>query len=211
MKCILFVDDHPLYRDGFRRTIQKIAEDVVVVDVNGIGEAIRALEADAGFDLCLIDRRLADGDGLELAHHIRSHFPAVAVGLLLGEPTAEIASQVRALGGVACLSKSRDAASLAQAILGLFEGELIFDEIASSDFIAAGLTKRRREVVEFASQGLLDKQISEKLKISESTVRHHWKEIFKRLGASNRAEAVTKALLGQSLPRRSRVTKEPPR
>ena len=46
----------------------------------------------------------------------------------------------------------------------------------------------------FASQGLLDKQISDKMGITESTVRNHWQHIFSQLNVNNRTEAVTKAL-----------------
>ena len=51
-----------------------------------------------------------------------------------------------------------------------------------------------RWVLVFAGQGLLDKQISDRMGITESTVRNHWQHIFSQLSVSNRTEAVTKAL-----------------
>jgi DNA-binding NarL/FixJ family response regulator len=56
------------------------------------------------------------------------------------------------------------------------------------------LSIRRREILLLAGNGQLDKQIGEQLCITESTVRNHWQHIFTRLQASNRTEAVAKAM-----------------
>lgn len=195
MRRILFVDDHPIYREGLRRAIVNIASDIDIVDVEGVSQALDRLGADPDFDLCLVDKKLGDGDGLSLAREIRARHPAVAVGVLCAEPHAELANDIRRIGGIACLAKTRDAPSIVGAIDAMFRGELVFDEVESASATSPReISKRRSEVMRLASEGLLDKQISDRLGISESTVRHHWNQIFKLLDSSNRSEAVVKAL-----------------
>jgi len=207
MRRMLFVDDHPIYRDGLRRAILGMSADMDFADVEGVSAALARLERDHEFDLCLVDHRLGDGEGLDLARKIRTLYPTIAVGMLTAAPARELASELRRIGGVACLAKSRNALSLCRAIDALFRGELVFDEDERTEPGEVAISKRKREVLALASAGMQDKQIGKQLAISESTVRHHWKQIFMRLGAGNRAEAVSKAhqsrLLGAGEPKRT--------
>jgi DNA-binding NarL/FixJ family response regulator len=194
MRRILFVDDHPIYRDGVRRVLESSGPDVRVFTADGASNAIKLLAGTPEIDLCLTDQRLLDGEGVSLARTIRQLHPSVAVGLLCAEPTLTLASEMRTIGAVACLSKDRDPAALCEAIDVLYNGGSVFDDVAASAAASQSLSLRRREILVFAGQGLLDKQISDKLGITESTVRNHWQHIFTRLNVSNRTEAVTKAL-----------------
>ena len=193
MRRILFVDDHPIYRDGVRRVLEGSRSDTHVFTADGATSALRLLVKTSDIDLCLSDQRLLDGEGAALVRTIRELYPSVAVGLLCAEPTLTLANEMRGIGAVACLSKERDTASLSAAIDALYDGGSVFDD-AAMRMPEGTLSLRRRELLVFAGQGLLDKQISERMGITESTVRHHWQHIFSQLGVSNRTEAVTKAL-----------------
>lgn len=193
MARILFVDDHPIYREGLRRALEARIGGLEVAVAPGATEARARLTADRSIALCLADYRLVDGDGLELIAGLRTSHPTVAVGLLCGEPTQALAAQVRALGGVACLPKELDTDDLVEAVEALLDG----DEAFPSPVAGAGgtlMSQRRRDILTFASKGWPDKLIGEELGITESTVRNHWHHIFRRLGVNNRTEAVTRAL-----------------
>jgi DNA-binding NarL/FixJ family response regulator len=194
MKHILFVDDHPIYRDGVHRVLESSDPDIKVHTVDGITSASNYLAETSDIDLCLTDHRLLDGDGVTLVRRVRNLYPSIAVGMLCAEPTLSLAEEVRLLGAVACLSKDRDPAGLCDAIQTLYNGGTIFDNVARSPTGDRTLSLRRREILVFAGQGVLDKQIGDKMGISESTVRNHWQNIFTQLGVGNRTEAVTKAL-----------------
>lgn len=194
MRTLLFVDDHPIYREGLRRTLLATVEDLAVDAVAGETTALARLHADPDVDLVLADHRLADGDGLELIRRIKGLWPLMAVGVLCAEPTAPVARRAREIGAVACLSKDRDAEALAGALETLFNGGLVFDDAAYRNDDEAAFTLRRREILQLAADGLLDKQIGDKLGISESTVRNHWQHLFLRLKVANRTEAVSKAI-----------------
>lgn len=194
MKTILFVDDHPIYRDGLRRALEASVQDLRVVVAGDVAEARRLLAGDSEIDLCLADFRLPDGDGLELVKAVRKAYPSVAVGLLCGEPTQALAREVRALGGVACLSKELETSRLVEAVEAIFDGEDAFLAPPAAGGGAGALSDRRRDILVYASRGWPDKMIGDELGITESTVRNHWHHIFRRLGVTNRTEAVTKAL-----------------
>jgi DNA-binding NarL/FixJ family response regulator len=187
---LLFVDDHPIYRDGLQRALQSAMGGLTVAAVDGAAAAIRVLEQRADMDLVLADQRLVDGDGLALITTIRARFPAIAVGLLCADVSGGLARRAAAIGAVACLTKDRDADSLAGALGILFRGGTVFD----TGSMEGDISLRRREILALAADGMLDKQIGDILGISESTVRNHWQHMFQKLGAGNRTEAVTRAI-----------------
>ncbi|MFO1115250.1 MAG: response regulator transcription factor [Beijerinckiaceae bacterium] len=193
MKRLLFVDDHPIYRDGIRRTLEAGIPDLSVSVAADATEALGALRADGRIDLCLSDLRLPGEDGLALVTKIRKIDPTIAVGLLCAETSYALIEDVRAIGGVACLSKELDTADLVDAVASVFEGEEVFSHPRSED-ANRPLSERRRSILLAASKGWADKQISDQLGISESTVRDHWHHIFRRLGVNNRTEAVAQAV-----------------
>ncbi|MDE2362423.1 MAG: response regulator transcription factor [Hyphomicrobiales bacterium] len=193
MKRLMFVDDHPIYREGFRRAIERGAPGLEVVLAGAADEALAMLAADRNIDLCIADRMLPGDDGLTLLARVRAAYPTVAVGMLCAEPTPGLVDGVRALGGVACLCKEMDTGELVDAIVAIYEGDEVFPEPR----LAPGekpLSDRRRRILQAASRGLPDKQISDDLGISESTVRDHWTHIFRLLGVNNRTEAVARAV-----------------
>jgi DNA-binding NarL/FixJ family response regulator len=192
LKTLLFVDDHPLISEGARRTLEAALPELRVTTASSKAKALAILEQESGFDLCLSDQKLGDGEGVDLVEIVRARFPTIAVGVLTGEVTRALVRRLRAAGAIACLSKTREIGSLCRAIRLLYEGEEIFDEPRDGE--VAIVSERRREILGLAGSGLLDKEIGRELGIAESTVRNHWQHIFERLGASNRTEAVTKAI-----------------
>jgi len=194
VKTMLFVDDHPIYRDGLQRALADALPDIRVLTASGAEAALGLLEATRDIDFCLADYRLGDGDGASLLDEIHRRYPEIAIGLLCADPPAGIIERLKAIGGVACLSKDRDTDSLASAIDTIFNGGLVFDESLLPAASSRSLSIRRRKILQLAGKGYPDKQIGEQLEISESTVRNHWQHIFVRLEAGNRTEAVVKAL-----------------
>jgi len=194
MRSLLFIDDHPIYREGLQRILESAISELEVAVVEGAKEARRWITAHGQVDLCLADHKLDDGDGLGLIAEFKKNWPLMAVGLLCAEPSAVLGAKVEAAGGIACLSKQRDALALAEALETLFAGGTVFDGAPVHGGAGPEFTLRRREILSLATEGLMDKQIAERLGITESTVRNHWQHIFIRLGVGNRTEAVAKAI-----------------
>lgn len=194
MYTLLFVDDHPLYREGVRRALSDAMPELRILLADGSASALQALAADDDVDLCLSDFHLPDGDGLALLGQVARRHPTVARGLLCGAPDPAMARQAQQLGCVACLSKDRDIASLGEALRSLFEGGSVYDVTPAPELSVISLSDKRKEILRLAAKGLSNKEISALLGISERTVKDHWSYIFEQMGASNRTEAVSQAL-----------------
>ncbi len=130
---ILFVDDHPIYRDGLQRALTEAWPGLEVRAVDGAVAALEALQRSPDVDLVLADQRLLDGDGLSLITEARRRHPAIAVALLCADVTPALARRASAIGAVACLSKDRDADRLAEALAVLFNGGTVFDAGLAED------------------------------------------------------------------------------
>ena len=109
-----------------RRALEAAIDGLTVALADGVRQAQRILHDDKAIDLCLADYRLIDGDGLSLISAIRTSHPTVAVGMLCGEPTATLAAEVRAIGGVACLPKDMATEALIDAVDAIFDGDEVF-------------------------------------------------------------------------------------
>ena len=193
LRSVLFVDDHPIYRDGLRRTLESEISDLRVTTAGTIHAALELFGSGHNTDFCLSDYRLPDGDGLALLREVRKRNSSVALGLLSAEHSFALHDQARSVGAVLCLSKDRTPGELIAAIETIFQGGEAYDSVATKGSSRA-LSLRRREILSYASGGLLDKQICERMGVSESTIRSHWVEIFTQLDVGNRTEAVTKAI-----------------
>jgi DNA-binding NarL/FixJ family response regulator len=194
MFTLLFVDDHPLYREGVRMALRDAMPDLRIVLADRVSSALEVLAAESDVDLCLSDFNLPDGDGISLLAQVGPRYPSVARGLLCGVPDANMARQAQALGAVACLSKDRGIASLAEALQVLFDGGTVFDVAPASSAGLPTLSDKRKEILRLAAKGLSNKEISALMGTSERTVKDHWGYIFEQMGVSNRTEAVSQAL-----------------
>lgn len=193
MYTLLFVDDHPLYREGVRRALSDAMPSLRILLADRTASALEMLAAERDIDLCLSDFQLPDGDGLGLLGQVARQYPTVARGLLCGAPDAAMARQAQSLGCVACLSKDRDIASLGEALHALFDGGSVYD-VAPAAPVSGALSDKRKDILRLAAKGLSNKEISALLGISERTVKDHWSYIFDQMGVSNRTEAVSQAL-----------------
>lgn len=190
---LLFVDDHPLYREGMRRTLAEALPELRVFVAEDEPSALATLKSNAEVDLCLADYRLGQSDGIALLRRIGADHPDVARGLLCAALTPELVQNAKAIGCVACLSKDRDAERLADALRRLFGGHTVFDEPVArrtADGDPRTLSARRMEVLRLAAAGMSNKEIGRKLGIVERSVKDHWARIFEQLGVSTRTEAV---------------------
>lgn len=190
---LLFIDDHPLFRQGLVHTLGNAMPHMSIHDVGSLDAALEVLNR-LDIDLVLSDYRLEVGDGIAAIRQIRVLFPSVACGILCGEITAQLSRQARECGAVALLSKSRDVGSLIKAIEAVFDGRCVFDDIPASHLAEIKLSDRRLEILRLAAQGQSNKEIARRLEVSERTIKDHWSQILAQMSASNRTQAVTLAM-----------------
>jgi DNA-binding NarL/FixJ family response regulator len=191
---IFSVDDHPLLHEGIATIIR------AQPDMSLIGEAVNGRQAIQRFgelvpDVTLMDLRLPDMSGIDTMAAILANFPAARV-IILTTFGGDVEIQ-RALeaGARAYILKSMPPKELVDVIRQVHAGKKrIPPEIAAhlaEYYSAEGLTEREVEVLQHIAGGNRNRDIAEKLFITEETVKVHIKHIMEKLGANDRTQAVT--------------------
>ena len=194
---ILSVDDHPLLREGIAMLIENQPDMVLV------GQAATGREAIEQFrqhqpDVTLMDLRLPDISGIDALIAIRTETPdACVVMLTTFEGDVEIHRALEA-GARGYLLKTTPAKELVEVIRQTHAGKKrIPAEVAAHLAEHLGeeaLTPREVEVLKHLADGNRNKDIGERLFISEETVKVHIKHIMEKLGANDRTQAVSIAI-----------------
>ncbi|SEJ86317.1 DNA-binding response regulator, NarL/FixJ family, contains REC and HTH domains [Paenibacillus polymyxa] len=204
--CI--VDDHSFIRDSLH-TILDGQEDLEVVGVAEDGEQAVELCRSLNPDLILMDLEMPNQDGIRATQIIKETWPDIRVLILSTFQDTERAKEIMRSGADGYLLKSIESRELAETIRLVYRGGTVInqdlfhrmwdgnDEEESvgprSDGEEYGLTKRELEVLNLLSQGNRYKTISEKLYLSNGTVRNYASTLYDKLGVNNREEAVQKA------------------
>ena len=153
-------------------------------------------ETPDAFDLVLIDYRLPGDNGLQCAAQLRHEFPGVACALMSGADEPGLLQRARAAGLVGYFSKSLEVDHLVAGLRNLAHGDSHFaalPRMTAQVQAQSTLTARQQEIVQLAARGASNKEIAQVLGIAPYTVKNHLAQIFEKLGASNRAQAVAMA------------------
>lgn len=139
-----------------------------------------------------------DGRGVLQALQGRPNVPRMII--YTGSANVDIPRISMALGAAGFCSKSDPPAQLLETVAAVADGRMMFpfvdvSQLASDPF--AGLTPRERELLSALAGGLTNAQIANKLDISLNTVKFHLKNLYDKLGVSNRAQAVAHYLKGR--------------
>jgi DNA-binding NarL/FixJ family response regulator len=194
---VMTVDDHPLMRQGLVVTINDEADMRIVAEVASGAAAIEAYRVHSP-DITLMDLRLPDMTGIDALRAIRAASPGARVVMLTTfEGDADIHQSLRA-GACGYLLKSTPPAELIETIRLVHAGKKrIPSNVAAhlAEHLSDDeLTPRETEVLRLVAEGHHNREIAERLFVSDETVKAHLKNIMGKLGASDRTQAVTIAL-----------------
>ena len=191
---IFSVDDHPLLREGISALVNNQADMVVA------GEAATGAEALQLFkqlqpDVTLLDLRLPDSSGIDILIAIRSEFPDARIIMLTTfEGDVEIHRALQA-GARGYLLKNMPPSELLDVIRQVHAGKKRIPPAIASQLAEhmsdETLTEREVEVLREVAGGNKNRDIANRLFISEETVKVHIKHIMEKLGAADRTQAVT--------------------
>jgi DNA-binding NarL/FixJ family response regulator len=190
---VFSVDDHPLLREGIATLVNNQPDMGLVGEASTGAEAIQQFKQHVP-DVTLLDLRLPDMSGIDVLIAIRSEFPEARIVMLTTfEGDVEIHRALQA-GARGYLLKNMPPSELLDVIRQVHAGKKrIPPEIASQlleHMSDEGLTEREVEVLREVADGNRNREIAERLFISEETVKVHIKHIMEKLGANDRTQAV---------------------
>jgi two-component system, NarL family, nitrate/nitrite response regulator NarL len=203
---ILTVDDHPVFRYGLRRLLESEAGFSVVGEASDGLQAVR-LARELSPHVMILDLAMPDRPGLEVLRELDvGHSTLRAIILTAAIEKSDIAQALQ-LGARGIVLKEAATEVIIESIRTVMKGQFWVGRETVSDLVQLlqqlmprnnstprtanfGLTQRELEVVTAITAGYTNREIAQKLRLSEQTVKHHVTNIFDKLGLSNRMELV---------------------
>lgn len=194
---VMLVDDHTVVRMGLAAIIN-IAKDLVVCGEAENGKAAAELAKRLKPDVVVMDLMMPGMSGAEATAAVLKASPESKVLILTTFGTAAELSDAMAAGATGAITKNLPSADLAAAIRDTAAGirrltPEIEQSLAELDE-KPRFTPRQREVLDAITRGLSNDEIATLLEISKARVKQHLNEVYEKLGAANRAEAVAIAM-----------------
>ncbi|MGA7669744.1 MAG: response regulator transcription factor [Nitrolancea sp.] len=219
---VVLADDHPLFREGVAALIARTS-DIVLVAEAGTGEDVLRLVDEHSPDLVLMDLKMPGMGGVEATRRLVEGHPDVGVIILtMSEEDDTVFSALRA-GARSYVLKDADRGTLLRAIRAAVRNEVLLSSTIARRVIGGmdspaerlrpltdpmpdtfdRLTPREVDVLRLIAHGLRNREIADRLYISEKTVGNHISSIFSKLDIDDRSQAILLALrngLGESEP-----------
>jgi two-component system, NarL family, nitrate/nitrite response regulator NarL len=197
----IIADDHPLFREGLRRIIQRIVPGKIV-EVADTKTLMIEARKDPPPTMMLLDLVFPGFTGAGTISELRNTYPQTALIVVSMTDEQQVAKNVMAAGANGFISKSVSADHMIEAIRQIQDGELVvcLDDSNSnspphSPSVMDKLPQRHIDVLIRLGQGMTNKEIARDLNISPFTVRAHISALFKTLDVSTRAAASAMAAL----------------
>jgi DNA-binding NarL/FixJ family response regulator len=208
---VMIIDEQEFFRAGVRQVLSQ-QSDLEILDGPPNEDTLGLIEANLP-NVALLGSDLAASSGLEMSREIARYYPNTKVIVLSPNPNDEELFEVIRTAAVACLSKNATAEELAGTIRRAYNGEYPINESLitrpkvathvlnqfqhmsrTMKAVAAPLTSRETQILEYVAEGNTNKQIAAILQISEQTIKNHVSAILRKLNANDRAHAVVLAI-----------------
>ena len=209
---VVLADDHPIVRDGLRKLLS-LEEDIEVVGEASDGREVVQVVQDTKPDILVLDLRMPYMDGLTTLQALQQIDRKVRVIVLTASEDKNEFVQAMKLGCSGIVLKQTAPELIVKSIRKVNAGEIWLDshttaavmrQFASPADVVNGsptkgrerspLSQREREIVGLVAQGYKNREMAEKMFISEQTVKNHLHNIFDKLGVSDRLELALYAI-----------------
>lgn len=196
---VLIADDHRLMLEGIRLVLDE-DEGIEVVGEATDGSQVLPLVGRTTPDVVLLDIAMPLMDGLTCLDQLRKRYPSVTAVVLSGQNDPETIRSALARGAKSFITKELDPVDLPSALRMAVQG-VVYHSLdyeaenmtRDSGVREAGLTPSEQRVLEALARGLSNKEIAKELWLTQQTIKFHLTNIYRRLGVSNRTEAVRHA------------------
>ena len=199
---VLVVDDHALVRAGIRQVLQTLPANgvVEVLEAPDGEQALKLLESQTEIDLILMDYDLPERSGLAILADLGRQHPEIPVIMISGVTNPTMVRSAMQQGASAFLTKTGDSQELLEAVQEVMAGNSYVSKRfnldaprRSGESAMPMLSERQLEVIRLLAEGLSNRDIAQRLFVSEETIKSHVGVIFKVFNVHSRVEAVNQA------------------
>ncbi len=203
MPSLLIADDHPLFRAALRQAARDALGDVELFEAGNLDGVLETLDAQPQVDLVLLDLHMPGNHGLAGLAAVRAQYPGVAVIVVSANDDPRVVRRALDHGAAGYLPKSSGLDELRDAIRTVLacqtwlpaalRATVARAQSSPADSALASrlarLSPQQFRVLTLVAEGLLNKQIADRLDVQERTVKAHLSAIFERLEVRNRTQA----------------------
>jgi two-component system nitrate/nitrite response regulator NarL len=202
---LLLIDDHALFRESVARLLQAEPGFEVVAHCGSGTEALQIIKSSSDIDIVLLDLDLGRERGADFLERLLiTRFDGKVLLVTADVNDNEVPSLIRkGISGV--FMKHGSPALLIQGIRETMEGKALFGQdqlrraferavVPSADQSRSKLTQRERQVLSFVFEGLANKQIADRLQVSEAAIKASLQQLFAKTGVRTRSQLVRVAL-----------------
>jgi two-component system response regulator DevR len=206
---VFLLDDHEVVRRGLRELFESSA------DLEVVGESALAAEAGRRIpalrpDVAVLDARLPDGSGIDVARDVRSVDPSIKALILTSYDDDEALFSAIMAGAAGYVLKDVKGTDLVDAVRRVAAGQSLLDPAVTQRVLERlrhgpeepaelrRLTDQERRILEYIAEGLTNRQIAERMFLAEKTVKNYVSSVLAKLGLERRTQAAVFAtkLLG---------------
>jgi two-component system, NarL family, response regulator DevR len=199
---VLLIDDSPIIRLGLRSALEDYADITIVAEAGSAADGLAAV-AKYKPDVVLLDLHLPDKSGLQVCRELLKLRPQTKVLVLTSSSNERNVQEALSAGARGYLLKDNDGAALASGLRTVAGGQPVLDPSMASQVLnlvknrgemsAAGklsqLSPQERRVVAYLAEGLTNKEIGDRLGLTEKTVKNYLATIFSKLNIARRTQA----------------------
>ena len=188
---VYVIDDHPLMRDALTMLLHRVKPGLKITTIHKLNVVESTVEKNGLPELFCLDLQLPDTLGMSGVQVLKAKFPEVPLVVVTSSSASEYEERCLEAGADAFIEKSNSP----NQIIASFRSLLVTEEQAAIEDAAtpAGptkLSKRQKQLILMLDQGFSNRDIAEKLDISEHTVKVHFWRLFRRLGVNSRTQAL---------------------
>jgi DNA-binding NarL/FixJ family response regulator len=194
------IDDHPVMREAIVLMLRRIRPGAVIHEHDRISAFEAATSSGPAPELICLDLKLPDAEGPQGVTRVRQRWPNAPIVVISASPSSEMEAAALAAGATRYVDKSQPVRLMTAAVrdlLGAPDAEVMPDARNDQEMVSTPddrpFSKRQVELLVMIDRGESNRDIAEKLGISEHTVKVHLWRLFRRMGVSSRTQATRQA------------------